>query len=148
MQIQKGRQQAKLHNGPTTGQGLTMSQTSKWADNGPGLTRSQNSKGSTTGQGQLGPKIKIKRKMSPLGRLSNRHTELDRRVARMMWSLRPLLLLLQKGRQRAWANNGQNIKRKLCPLGWLSNRHTELDRSVTHMMLNRQRALGGAWRWT
>jgi hypothetical protein len=44
MQIQKGQQWAKLHNGLDNGSGLIMSQTSKWANDRPGLTMSQTSK--------------------------------------------------------------------------------------------------------
>jgi hypothetical protein len=64
--------------------GLTTGQTPKWAYNGLWLTISQTSKGSTMGQGQLGAKNKNKKKMSPLGRLSNRSTKPDQRMARVI----------------------------------------------------------------
>jgi hypothetical protein len=87
MQIQKGRQRAKADNEPNFKRGRQRAR----ADNEPNLKRVDNGLGPTRAEN-------IKRKMNPLGRLLDRHIELDRRVTRVMWSLRPLLLLLlQKG---------------------------------------------------
>jgi hypothetical protein len=97
-----GRQWTKVDSEPNFKRGLRRVRT----DNELNFKRVDN------GPGSIWAKNKNKKKMSPLGWLSDRCTKPDRRVARMMWSLGPLLLL-QKGQQRAknpkGANNGPRL---------------------------------------